>query len=54
MSRNSEAVTPDSRIWSELANRAGGEQCPDISGVSVAYVRSDNFLKGDGGIGNVL
>jgi acetyl-CoA decarbonylase/synthase complex subunit beta len=54
MSRDSEAVAPDGSHWFELANRAGGKQSPGILGVSTSYIRSKNFLKGDGGIGNVV
>jgi CO dehydrogenase/acetyl-CoA synthase beta subunit len=54
MSRNSEAVTPDGQTWDMLANRAGGKQSPGITGISNRYIRSANFLKGDGGIGNVV
>ena len=54
MSRNSDAVTPEGNTWAKLANRAGGKQSPGISGVSLAYIRSVNFLKGDGGIENVV
>lgn len=53
MSRNSPAVVPGGLTWDMLANRAGGKQCDGITGVSNAYIRSRNFLKGDGGIGNV-
>ncbi|TFG71104.1 MAG: hypothetical protein E4H27_05315 [Anaerolineales bacterium] len=54
MSRNSKAVTPDGLHWFELANRAGGKQSPGILGVSTSYIRSRNFLKGDGGLQNVV
>ena len=54
MSRNSKAVTPDGQTWAMLANRAGGKQSPGIMGVSLSYIRSRSFLKGDGGIGNVI
>lgn len=54
MSRNSEAVTPTGQTWEMLANRAGGKQSPGITGISIGYIRSPNFLKGDGGIGNVV
>lgn len=54
MSRGSKAVTPGGASWSELANRAGGKQTPGITGVSVSYIRSAAFLRGDGGIGNVV
>ena len=54
MSRNSQAVTPTGQTWPMLANKAGGKQCPGIAGVSLSYIRSRHFLKGDGGIGNVV
>lgn len=54
MLRNSEAVAPTGETWSTLANRAGGKQSPGIMGVSIAYIRSPQFLRGDGGIGNVV
>jgi len=54
MSRGSGAVTPDGRTWDMLANAAGGKQTPGIMGVSVAYIRSRHFLKGDGGIANLV
>ncbi|MDP2871546.1 MAG: hypothetical protein Q8P31_03320 [Bacillota bacterium] len=54
MSRNSTAVSPDGRTWDILANHAGGKQTDGITGVSLAYIRSRQFLQGDGGIGNVV
>jgi acetyl-CoA decarbonylase/synthase complex subunit beta len=54
MSRNSPAVSPDGFTWDELANRAGGKQSPGIVGVSYLYMHSPSFLKGDGGISNVV
>ena len=54
MSRNSQAVTPAGQTWSMLANKAGGKQCSGLAGVSLSYIRSRNFLKGDGGIANVV
>ena len=54
MSRNSKAIAPDGSHWFELANRAGGKQSPGILGVSTSYIRSKNFLKGDGGLRNVV
>ena len=54
MSRDAQAVTPEGLRWFELANRAGGKQTPGILGVSTSYIKSKNFLKGDGGIGNVV
>ncbi len=54
MSRNSEAVTPTGLTWSSLANKAGGKQSPGITGVSTGYIRSPQFLRGDGGMANVV
>ena len=54
MSRDCQALAPDGRSWTVLANIAGGKQSDGISGMSVSYIRSQNFLKGDGGIENVV
>jgi CO dehydrogenase/acetyl-CoA synthase beta subunit len=54
MLRKSGATTPDGCTWDMLANRAGGKQAPGIAGVSLQYMHSPDFLKGDGGIGNVV
>jgi acetyl-CoA decarbonylase/synthase complex subunit beta len=54
MSRGASARTPDGRTWEMLANAAGGKQTPGIAGLSLSYIRSANFLKGDGGIKNVV
>ncbi len=54
MSRASHATAPDGRIWEVLANHAGGKQTPGIVGVSLQYLHSPDFLKGDGGIANVV
>lgn len=54
MKRNSPAVTPDGQTWEMLANRAGGKQSPGIVGVSYQYIHSPDFLKGDGGMANVV
>lgn len=54
MSRDSKAIAPDGRTWDNLANYAGGKQSDGIMGVSIDYIRSANFLKGDGGISNVV
>ena len=40
--------------WAMLANRAGGKQSPGITGISMGYIRSPSFLKGDSGIANVV
>ena len=50
MRRGSQAKTPDGRTWEMLANFAGGKQSPGIMGVSTHYIRSPQFLRGDGGI----
>lgn len=54
MSRDSKATAPDGQTWDMLANRAGGKQSPGITGVSISYIRSPHFLKGDGGMENVV
>lgn len=54
MSRGSNAVTPNGKTWDILSNYAGGKQSDGITGVSLNYIRSRHFLKGDGGIGNVV
>ncbi len=54
MSRDSEAISPHGQSWAMLANLAGGKQSPGITGISIAYIRSPHFLKGDGGIANVV
>lgn len=54
MSRNSKAIVPNGHTWDSLANYAGGKQSNGIMGVSLSYIRSFRFLKGDGGIGNVV
>jgi CO dehydrogenase/acetyl-CoA synthase beta subunit len=54
MSRNSKAMAPNGKTWDTLANYAGGKQSDGIMGVSLSYIRSRHFLKGDGGIANVV
>lgn len=54
MLRGSRAVAPGGRTWERLANQAGGKQTPGITGLSIHYIRSPSFLRGDGGIGNVV
>ena len=54
MTRNSPALTPDGRTWDNLANLAGGKQVDGITGVSLSYIRSRDFLRGDGGLANVV
>jgi acetyl-CoA decarbonylase/synthase complex subunit beta len=54
MSRGSKSVTPDGRTWDILANHAGGKQADGITGVSTKYVLSKDFLRGDGGLANVV
>ena len=54
MSRGSKARSPDGRTWDMLANNAGGKQTDGITGVSNAYIKSKDFLRGDGGLGNVV
>jgi acetyl-CoA decarbonylase/synthase, CODH/ACS complex subunit beta len=54
MARHSAATTPDGQTWEMLANRAGGKQTPGTVGVSHQYMHAPNFLKGDGGMANVV
>ena len=54
MGRGSKAIAPNGMTWDLLANRAGGKQSDGVMGVSVAYIRSRHFMKGDGGIANVV
>ena len=54
MKRGSAAVTPDGRTWEMLANYAGGKQSDGIMGVSLQYILSANFLRGDGGLRSVV
>jgi acetyl-CoA decarbonylase/synthase complex subunit beta len=54
MSRDSEAKAPDGMDWDKLANLAGGKQTDGIMGISTNYIKSRNFLKGDGGTGNIV
>ena len=54
ISRNSKAIAPNGHTWDSLANYAGGKQSDGIMGVSLSYIRSHQFLKGDGGICNVV
>jgi acetyl-CoA decarbonylase/synthase, CODH/ACS complex subunit beta len=54
MLRNSKATEPGGKTWAMLANSAGGKQTPGITGVSLQYIRSPTFLRGDGGLANVV
>ena len=54
MPSSSSVLTPDGRNWDNLANYAGGKQSDGIMGISIAYIRSRHFLKGDGGIENLV
>ena len=54
MLRGSKATAPDGRTWEILANQAGGKQAPGLTGVSMRYIRSPSFLKGDGGLANTV
>ncbi|MCX7014676.1 MAG: hypothetical protein NTW86_19365 [Candidatus Sumerlaeota bacterium] len=49
MERNYKRSAPGGRTWDQLANAAGGKQCPGLAGASPAYLRSPKFLQGDGG-----
>lgn len=50
MHRGFEGQAPNGETWDSLANRAGGKQADGITGLSVGYLRSAEFLKGDGGL----
>jgi acetyl-CoA decarbonylase/synthase, CODH/ACS complex subunit beta len=54
MRRDAQGCTPTGETWTMLANRAGGKRSPGIAGVSLDYIGRPDFLKGDGGIGNVV
>lgn len=54
MGRGSKVTAPGGRTWDSLAYAAGGKQTDGVMGVSVAYVRSPQFLQGDGGRANLL
>ena len=54
MRRDAAATTPNGESWAMLANRAGGKQSPGIAGISLQYLASPAFLKGDGGPENVV
>ncbi|MCX7803760.1 MAG: hypothetical protein N3A38_01090 [Planctomycetota bacterium] len=54
MSRSFRGRSPDGRTWEMLANAADGKQCPGVSAVSLEYIRSPHFLRGDGGRGNIV
>ena len=54
MLRGSRAVAPGGRTWASMANQAGGKQAPGITGLSIHYIRSPSFLRGDGGICNLV
>ncbi len=49
MHRGYEGEAPGGLTWSILANRAGGKQCPGVTGISLAYLKSPKFLGGEGG-----
>ena len=54
MRRDAAAAAPNGETWAMLANRAGGKRSPGIAGVSLDYIAQPDFLKGDGGIANVV
>lgn len=54
MRRNFMGKAPNGLTWDLLANRAGGKQQPGICGVSLDYLRSPKFLRGDGGYTRVV
>jgi acetyl-CoA decarbonylase/synthase complex subunit beta len=49
MNRGFAGRTPDGRSWDDLANQAAGKQQTGITGVGPLYLRSPNFLQGEGG-----
>lgn len=54
MHRGFSGRAPNGETWDSLANRAGGKQADGITGLSLGYLRSPEFLKGDGGPGAVV
>jgi CO dehydrogenase/acetyl-CoA synthase beta subunit len=54
MQRGFQGKAPDGETWDGLANRAGGKQADGVSGLSLGYLRSPQFLKGDGGLGDLV
>ena len=54
MKRGFRGKAPNGMTWDMLANKAGGKQEPGICGVSLNYLRSPEFLHGDGGYGKVV
>jgi acetyl-CoA decarbonylase/synthase complex subunit beta len=49
MNRGFAGKTPDGRSWDNLGNEAAGKQQAGITGVGPLYLRSPNFLQGEGG-----
>jgi hypothetical protein len=49
MERGYEGQAPGGLTWDHLANAAGGKQTPGVTGICGDYLRSDRFLRGDGG-----
>ncbi len=54
MNRGYEGRAPNGETWSSLANRAGGKQADGVTGLSLGYLRSAEFLQGDGGLAAVV
>lgn len=54
MKRNYKGVAPHGMTWDLLANKAGGKQEKEITGVSLGYLLSKKFLSGDGGYKRVV
>ena len=50
MHRGFEGQALNGETWDLPANRAGGKQADGITGLSAGYLRSAEFLKGDGGL----
>ena len=54
MKKGFKGRAPNGMTWDTLANMAGGKQEPGICGISLNYLRSAKFLKGDGGFKKVV
>jgi len=47
-------TTPDGRTWDELERLATGKQVHGVVAVSLAYIKSRQFLAADGGAANIV
>jgi len=54
MHRGYSGRAPNGETWDSLANRAGGKQADGVTGLSAGYLRSPEFLRGDGGWESVV